>query len=123
MQLTRTDYGLARRVLQDLITNAWKAGANCILVAVRGDQDAPDGSSGGPADAASTASLPRRGMQWVTIQVDDDGPGIAPGAISDPESSLHVLENHLQRYSGTVLLTARAGCGTTACVRWRSVRW
>jgi hypothetical protein len=35
VRMGRTDYGVARRVLQDLITNAWKAGAQHVRVGVR----------------------------------------------------------------------------------------
>lgn len=99
VRMSKTDYGLARRVLQDLITNAWKAESANIEVLIRaGDR---------PRD-------------WVSVQVDDDGPGIAPGALSDPRSSLHILESHLRRYDGTVTLTSRSPGGTQACARWRS---
>jgi len=102
VRMGRTDYGLARRVLQDLITNAWKAGAQHIRVGVR----AGPGSS-----------------DWVSVQVDDDGSGVPPGALADPRSSLHVLENHLRHFEGTLALAAGTAGGTLACARWRSSPW
>jgi signal transduction histidine kinase len=99
-RLERTDYGLATRVMSDLITNAWKAESANIRVAV-------------------TAELQDGG--WISIMVEDDGSGIPPGVLSDPRSSLHVLENRLRQFGGTVAFTAGAARGTRACARWRSL--
>ena len=108
-QLSKTDYGLARRVLQDLITNSWKADAATIQVQVRDDQvQVRDGRESGG---------------WVSIQVADDGPGITPGELADPRSSLHVLQDYLRHFGGTVTLSAGSGGGTLALARWRSSRW
>jgi hypothetical protein len=119
VQLNMTDYDLARRVLLDLITNAWTAGADVIKVAVSSDLK-PAGLPGSEADPAhATSRLPAD--QWITVQVDDDGAGIRPGALSDPLSSLRVLERHLGRYSGTVTLAfmalvgGHAGRGSFPC--------
>jgi hypothetical protein len=92
-----TDYGMARRVLQDLITNAWKAGSENIRVRVQA----------GP-----------RSREWVSVEVDDDGSGIPPGALADPRSSLHVLESHLRHFGGTLALTPGTARGTLARARW-----
>ena len=94
-----TDYGVARRVLQDLITNAWKAGSENIQVRVQAGS---------------------RSRDWVGVEVDDDGSGVPPGALSDPRSSLHVLENHLRHFEGTLALGAGTAGGTLACARWRA---
>ncbi len=97
VRMGATDYGVARRVLQDLITNAWKADSQTIWVRVQG----------GP-----------RSRDWVSVEVDDDGSGIPAGALSDPRSSLHVLESHLRHFGGTLVLGAGAAGGTLACARW-----
>jgi signal transduction histidine kinase len=86
--------------MSDLITNAWKAESANIRVAV-------------------TAELQDGG--WISIMVEDDGSGIPPGVLSDPRSSLHVLENRLRQFGGTVAFTAGAARGTRACARWRSL--
>ena len=120
VEMSKTDYGLARRVLQDLITNAWKAHSAHIRVSVRsGTEPGRTPDTGRNAIAAAVAD-PMHHCDWVIVEVDDDGSGIAPGALSDPRSSLHVLESHLQRYGGMVLLTAGATAGTSACAQWRS---
>ena len=51
LRMRKTDYGLARRVLPDLVTNAWKAGAQRVEVAVRHEQPQPGrtGADGAPA--------------------------------------------------------------------------
>jgi hypothetical protein len=98
VRMGRTDYGVARRVLLDLITNAWKAGSENIQVRVQA-------------------------RDWVSVEVDDDGSGVAAGALSDPRSSLHVLESHLQHFGGSMALSAGAAGGTVACARWRSSTW
>jgi len=102
VRMGRTDYGVARRVMQDLITNAWKAGAQHVRVGVRAESG---------------------GRDWVSVQVDDDGSGITPGALADPRSSLHVLESHLRHFEGTLALAAGSAGGTLACARWRSSPW
>ena len=48
------------------------------------------------------------------------GPACRPGALSDPRSSLHVLENHLRHFEGTLALGAGTAGGTLACARWRA---
>ena len=53
-----TDYGVARRVLQDLITNAWKAGSENIQVRMQAGS---------------------RSRDWVGVEVDDDGSGVPAG--------------------------------------------
>jgi signal transduction histidine kinase len=101
-RLSKTDYGLARRVLQDLITNSWKADSASIRVEVRDGQ----GSSG-----------------WISVRVADDGCGIAPGELSDPRSSLHVLQAYLRHFGGTMTLAPGTDGGTQAVARWRPSRW
>ena len=69
LQMRKTDYGLARRVLPDLVTNAWKAGAQRVEVAVRHEHPEPGGNGnpgrrgpGSPCRWPTTApaSRPRR---------------------------------------------------------------
>jgi len=121
-QMSPTDYQLARRVLPDLITNAWKAGATDIRVAISNDRQ-PASMFAGKPNAATQHTSWLRGSHWVTIEVADDGPGIPPGPIFDQGSSLQVMQSHLQRLGGAVLLTARASGGTTARALWRSRPW
>ncbi|MFF1657766.1 ATP-binding protein [Streptomyces sp. NPDC058255] len=99
--LSGTDYGLVRRVLPDLITNAWKAGAQHVGVNVQ---------------VEGTSTRP-----WVAVRVEDDGPGLPPGAMVDPHSSLRILESHLRRYEGTIEHHPGPVSGTCACARWKSV--
>ncbi|MFF4393654.1 hypothetical protein ACFY0G_44155 [Streptomyces sp. NPDC001552] len=99
--LSGTDYGLVRRVLPDLITNAWTAGAQHVGVNVQ-------------VEGTSTRS-------WVTLLVEDDGPGLPSGAGADPHGSLRVLESHLRRYEGRIEHHPGPVTGTCACVRWKSV--
>ena len=61
VQLSGTDYQLARRCLVDLMTNAWKAGARRIEVAI------------------SMAEQPGAARAQTVLRVDDDGPGCRPG--------------------------------------------
>ncbi|MBH5133254.1 HAMP domain-containing histidine kinase [Streptomyces sp. HB-N217] len=100
-RLSRTDYGLVRRVLPDLITNSWKAGAQHVDVSVQ-----VEGNSTRP---------------WVSVRVEDDGPGLPPGAGADPHGSLRILKSHLRGYEGTIEHHPGPVKGTCACVRWKSV--
>ena len=102
VQLSGTDYQLARRCLLDLMTNAWKAGARRIEVAVR------------------VAEQPGAARAQTMLRVDDDGPGMPPGVLDDPATSLAVMAEHLRGYSGSLTFSARAEGGTRACVRWQS---
>ena len=102
VQLSGTDYQLARRCLVDLMTNAWKAGARRIEVAIRMEE------------------RPGRAWTQTVLRVDDDGPGMPAGVLDDPTTSLAVMAEHLRGYSGSLTFSARAGGGTSACVRWRS---
>jgi hypothetical protein len=102
VQLSGTDYQLARRCLVDLMTNAWKAGARRIEVAVR------------------VAEQPGATRAQTVLRVDDDGPGMPPGVLDDPATSLAVMAEHLRGYSGSLTFSARAGGGTRACARWQS---
>jgi hypothetical protein len=114
LQMRKTDYGLARRVLPDLVTNAWKAGAQRVEVAVRHEHLEPGGGGGNGA-------TPR---PWVTVSVADDGPGIpVQTALAGPRTSLRILDEHLHRYSGAVVAEQRAGGGTTVLARWKSAPW
>jgi len=111
LQMRKTDYGLARRVLPDLVTNAWKAGAQRVEVAVRHEHPEPSGNG--------TAPRP-----WVTVSVADDGPGIpAQAALAGPRTSLRILDEHLHRYDGAVVAERRAGGGTRVLARWKSAPW
>ena len=74
LQMRKTDYGLARRVLPDLVTNAWKAGAQRVEVAVRQENPQRDGSGSDPGPLT---------RPWVTVSVDDDGPGM-PASLPGP---------------------------------------
>ena len=62
LRMRKTDYGLARRVLPDLVTNAWKAGAHRVEVAIGQQDERGSGTPGRPP--------------WVTVSVADDGPGM-----------------------------------------------
>ena len=106
LQMRKTDYGLARRVLPDLVTNAWKAGAQRVEVAVTQERQ-----------HASPAARP-----WVTVSVADDGPGLPaqPGAA---RTSLRILDDHLHRFDGAVVAERRDGGGTRVLARWRSAPW
>jgi signal transduction histidine kinase len=97
LQMRKTDYGLARRILPDLVTNAWKAGARRVEVTIT------------------------QGT-WMTVSVDDDGPGIPPPA-AGPRTSLSILQEHLHRFGGAVLTEPRDGGGTRVLARWRSSPW
>jgi len=102
VQLSGTDYQLARRCLVDLMTNAWKAGAQRIEVTVR------------------VAEQPGAARPQTVLRVDDDGPGMPPGVLDNPATSLAVMAEHLRGYSGSLTFSDRAGGGTRACVRWQS---
>ena len=102
VQLSGTDYQLARRCLVDLVTNAWKAGARRIEVAIR------------------VREQPGQARTQTMLRVDDDGPGMPAGVLDDPTTSLAVMAEHLRGYSGSLAFSPRAGSGTRACVRWRS---
>jgi len=102
VQLSGTDYQLARRCLVDLMTNAWKAGAQRIEVAVR------------------VAEQPGAARTQTMLRVDDDGPGMPPGVLDNPATSLAVMAEHLRGYSGSLTFSARDEGGTRACVRWQS---
>jgi signal transduction histidine kinase len=106
LQMHKTDYGLARRVLPDLVTNAWKAGAHRVEVAVREE-----------SQQANPAARP-----WVTVTVADDGPGM-PGQAGGSRTSLRILGDHLQRFDGAVVAERRDGGGTRVLARWRSSPW
>ncbi len=102
VQLSGTDYQLARRCLVDLMTNAWKAGARRIEVAI------------------SVAEQPGTARTQTVLRVDDNGPGMPAGVLDDPATSLAVMAEHLRGYSGSLTFSSRAGGGTRACVRWPS---
>ncbi len=102
VQLSGTDYQLARRCLVDLMTNAWKAGARRIEVAI------------------SMAEQPGAARTQTMLRVDDDGPGMPAGVLDDPATSLAVMAEHLRGYAGSLTFSSRAGGGTRACVRWQS---
>jgi hypothetical protein len=111
LQMRKTDYGLARRVLPDLVTNAWKAGAQRVEVAVRHEHPAAGGNG--------AATRP-----WVTVSVADDGPGMpAQPAQTGPRTSLRILDEHLHRYDGAVVSEQRDGGGTRVMARWKSAPW
>jgi hypothetical protein len=101
-QLTSTDYQLARRCLADLLTNAWKAGATRIDVAI------------------SVNDMPPSIRTQTVLQVDDDGPGMPEGVLSDPTTSLAVMAGHLRGYAGSLEFSQRPGGGTRACAQWQS---
>ncbi len=113
LQMRKTDYGLARRVLPDLVTNAWKAGARRVEVTVRQENPQRDGSGSDPG---------RPARPWVTVWVDDDGPGmpVQPGG---PRTSLRILDEHLHRFDGAVVAEPRDSGGTRVLARWRSSPW
>jgi hypothetical protein len=102
VQLSGTDYQLARRCLVDLISNAWRAGARRIEVAIAVEEQ------------------PGTDRTQTVLRVDDDGPGMPAGVLDDPRTSLAVMAEHLRGYSGSLTFSPRAGGGTRACVRWRS---
>ena len=114
LQMRKTDYGLARRVLPDLVTNAWKAGARRVEVAVRHEEPQQNGTG-----ADGWADRP-----WVTVSVDDDGPGWpAQTQPAGPRTSLRILDEHLHRFDGAVVAQERAGGGTRVQARWKSAPW
>ncbi len=102
VQLSATDYQLARRCLVDLIANAWKAGARRIDVAIAVEEQ------------------PGTARTQTVLRVDDDGPGMPAGVLDDPRTSLAVMAEHLRGYSGSLTFSPRAEGGTRAYVRWRS---
>ena len=102
VRLSGTDYQLARRCLVDLITNAWKAGARRIEVAIRVEDQ---------AGSVRTQTV---------LVVEDDGPGMPDGVLDDPATSLAVMLEHLRGYAGSLTFSSRPGGGTRACVRWQS---
>jgi signal transduction histidine kinase len=102
VQLSGTDYQLARRCLIDLMTNAWKAGAHRIEVAI------------------SVEEQPGTARTQTVLRVDDDGPGIPAGALEDPATSLAVMAEHLRGYAGSLAFSPRTGGGTRARVTWQS---
>ena len=108
LRMRKTDYGLARRVLPDLVTNAWKAGAQRVEVSIA-EQPAAAGTAG-------------PGQPWLVVSVDDDGPGMPPLA-AGARTSLQILDEHLHRFDGAVRAEPRAGGGTRVLARWRSARW
>jgi len=112
LQMRKTDYGLARRVLPDLVTNAWKAGAHRVEVAVRHEEPGRD-ETGGPG---------RLTRPWVTVSVDDDGPGM-PAQPTGSRTSLRILDEHLHRFDGAVVAEQREGGGTRVLARWKSSPW
>ena len=113
VQMRKTDYGLARRVLPDLVTNAWKAGAERVEVVVRQDERQCNATGTGPA----------RARPWVTVSVADDGPGLPPQAAAGPRTSLRILDDHLHRFDGGVVAEGREGGGTRVLARWKSSPW
>jgi len=113
LQMRKTDYGLARRVLPDLVTNAWKAGAQRVEVAVRHEDPQRD-------DSGSEPGRPTR--PWVTVSVDDDGPGM-PAQPAGARTSLRILDEHLHRFDGGVVAEQREGGGTRVLARWKSSPW
>jgi signal transduction histidine kinase len=102
VQLSGTDYQLARRCLVDLMTNAWKAGAHRIEVAI------------------SVEEQPGTARTQTVLCVDDDGPGMPAGVLDNPATSLAVMAVHLRGYAGSLAFAPRAGGGTRACARWQS---
>jgi signal transduction histidine kinase len=124
LQMRKTDYGLARRVLPDLVTNAWKAGARRVEVTVRHEDPPPGPGDGGSADGAN-GKHPAR--PWVTVSVADDGPGM-PAQAPQPaqagsRTSLRILDEHLHRFDGAVVTEQRADGGTRVLARWKSAPW
>ena len=114
LRMRKTDYGLARRVLPDLVTNAWKAGARRVEVAVRHEEPQHNGTG-----ADGWAVRP-----WVTVSVDDDGPGWPTQAQhAGPRTSLQILDEHLHRFDGAVVAEQRAGGGTRVLAKWKSAPW
>ena len=102
VELSGTDYQLARRCLVDLMTNAWKAGAHRIEVAI------------------SVEEQPGTARTQTVLRVDDDGPGMPAGVLENPATSLAVMAEHLRGYAGSLAFSPRTGGGTQACARWQS---
>ena len=102
VRLSGTDYQLARRCLVDLMTNAWKAGAHRIEVAI------------------SVEEQPGTARTQTVLRVDDDGPGMPAGVLDNPATSLAVMAEHLRGYAGSLAFSPRSGGGTRACARWQS---
>ena len=113
LHMRKTDYGLARRVLPDLVTNAWKAGAHRVEVAVHHEE---------PQHPQAEREAGRMMRPWVTVSVVDDGPGM-PARAAGPRTSLRILHEHLQRFDGDVVAEHRDGGGTRVLARWKSAPW
>ena len=127
LHMRKTDYGLARRVLPDLVTNAWKAGARRVEVTVRHEDSAPVPNGPNGADGADGTGSKNPARPWVTVSVADDGPGM-PTQAAQPEqagsrTSLRILDEHLHRFDGAVVTEQRAGGGTRVLARWKSAPW
>jgi signal transduction histidine kinase len=101
--LSGTDYQLARRVVADLVTNAFDAGAQHVEVLL--------------------ATIADGDFLWVEVQVRDDGPGMPAHATADPTGSLGILQWELRRYAGRLAFFNNGGGGATVNVRWRSPQW
>ena len=98
LQMRKTDYGLARRVLPDLITNAWKAGAHRVEVAVRhAEPRHTEAEAPQPGEAALGHGVGRRRR-----------PGDARAGDRTPDQPAH---------------PARAPAALRGCRRGRAARW
>jgi signal transduction histidine kinase len=81
VQLHDADRLLLQRVLADLLTNAVAHGGHDVRVDLR--------------SRPSTDGEPT-----LHLQVDDDGPGLPAGSLTDPRSSLRLLRERLRRLGG-----------------------
>ncbi len=98
--LLGTDYQLARRVVADLVTNAFDAGAQHVEV--------------------SLAAVADGRFPTVELLVADDGPGMPPQAFDDPSGSLRILQWEVGRYGGDIRFADRHGGGAVVNVQWQS---
>jgi hypothetical protein len=103
-----TDYQLARRVVADLVTNAFNAGAHHIDVSLA-------------VSPAMSHSPPANGrLPMIEVEVSDDGPGMPSQVFDDPSGSLQILRWEVARYGGDIRFADRDGGGAVVNVRWHS---
>ncbi|GKQ37054.1 ATP-binding protein [Streptomyces sp. A012304] len=99
VELGSTDYQKARRLLSDLVSNALKADADSV--------------------SAQVAVHGSRRTRRIQVTVTDNGRGMPAGVLSDPQTSLALLEWDLRRSNGTLTFVPRSP-GTSVVADWES---
>jgi hypothetical protein len=112
LQMCKTDYGLARRVLPDLATNAWKAAAQRVEIAVRHENPQRDGSGSDPGPPTRPWVADGLGRRR---RAGDAGPACGAG------TSLRILDEHPHRFDGTVVAEQRGGGDMRSWPQWEIV--